>query len=132
VAARLTTRERDGAVQKLMFHTSRLQGLCIVPATAILIILAEPILSLWVGGRLDDPSSELANMTATLVRILAVGTMFLAASESITNILYGAGYIHRYAPYLLAGGVANPILSVVLLVLLPEPLKYIGPACVFS
>lgn len=132
VAARVSTRSQDGAMQKLTYHTSRLQAVCIVPATAILLILAEPILAVWVGNRLDDPTGELMRVTAILVRILAIGTLCLAASESITNILYGAGHIHRYAPYLLAGGVANPIFSVILLVLLPDSLKFIGPACVFS
>ena len=53
--------------------------------------------------------------TVILVRIMVIGLMSRAIADGWMKLLYGAGHIKRYAPLILAGGIANPILALMLI-----------------
>ena len=131
VTGRLSSSRGDPAVRQLVHHATRLHGLATFPAAVILLVLAEPLLQLWVGGRVEDPATALPP-TATLVRVLAIGIAVRSISDGWITVLYGAGYIARYAPVVIIGGIASPLLAVLLLVVLPETVRYTAVAWAFS
>jgi hypothetical protein len=89
----------------------------------IIMVLAEPLLDLWLGRRLDDPATTIP-AAVTLVRIMAIGMTARAISDGWFRILYGSGHVRQYAPLICLGALFNPLLFGVLLVLLPEAWKY--------
>lgn len=131
VAARISSRSGKESLNIFTYHSMRLHGFFAFPAFFFIVMLADPCLTVWVGGRagVDD---KLLESTGYLVRILGVGFVVSAISEGWTNILYGAGEIRRYARILIASGILNPIFSIGLLWALPDSMKFIGPAIVFS
>lgn len=131
VTGRLSTRRGNQAVQAVIHHATRLHGLVTFPAALVAVILAGPLLELWVGSRVQDPVQSLPP-TATLVRLLTIGIAVRSISDGWITVLYGAGRIRRYAPVVLAGGVANPLLALVLLAVLPDPVRYTAVAWAFS
>lgn len=131
VTGRLSVSRGDQAVRQLVHHATRLHGLVTFPSAVILMVLAEPLLHLWVGARVQDPTTSLPP-TAMLVRILALGVAVRSISDGWITILYGAGHIARYAPAVILGGIASPLLAVVLLTVLPDPVRYTAVAWAFS
>jgi O-antigen/teichoic acid export membrane protein len=59
VTTRITSNEGDAVLKDLCFHITRLNSCIAMPAAAGLFILAEPILTIWVGDRMGDPTTEL-------------------------------------------------------------------------
>ena len=131
VSARLSTAQSTGAIRMLIHHSTRLHGFATFPVAVGVVLLAEPVLRLWVGDRLEDPETTLP-LAITLIRIMTVGMVARAISDGWIRILYGAGHVARYAPCVLAGGVLNPLLAVVLLVVLPESVRYTAVCWAFS
>ena len=131
VSTRLSTTEDDGAVRSLIRHSTRLHGFATIPVAVGVALLAEPVLSLWVGNRLEDPQTTLPTVT-TLIRIMALGMASRAIADGWIRILYGAGHVTRYAPLVIAGGIANPLLAGVLLLVLPESVRYTAVCWSFS
>ena len=133
VAARISTTSEPKALQGLVHATSRLHGLAAFPGLALLLVLAEPIIEVWIAGRIlanpgiENPQQFLAQ-AVMLVRIIALGATLRAISDGWIVVFYGAGHISRYAPWVLAGGIFNPIMAVVLLFVLPDPLRFTAPA----
>lgn len=127
VSVRLAAGQRHRGVARLLHHATRLHAFVAFPAGAVVFVLAEPAFSVWVGGRLDPQHIP---TTALIMRALVVGLTARAISDGWVRILYGAGYVRHYAGWFLLGGVANPILS--LLVLLVLPSAFLAPALVYS
>ena len=92
---------------------------------AFVLVLAEPILAVWLGDRLETP--EQAAMAAALSRLVVIGATARAISDGWVRILYGAGHVRRYAPLVLAAGIANPFIAIALIYLLPAPVRYTAP-----
>jgi hypothetical protein len=115
------------SIQSLCHHSTRLHGIVAFPAGLGMLVLAEPILVSWVGDRIEDPATTVAP-TVALIRIMTIGMIGRAVADGWIKILYGAGHVARYAPLILAGGLANPIVAVALIMLLPEPVRYTGVA----
>lgn len=130
-AARLTAGERREAVNTLLAHSTRLHALIAIPAGLTVLILAEPLLDLWVARRVAA-AAELVPLAVPIVQALIVGLTLRAMADNWTRILYGAGYVAKYAPYFLVGGLLNPILSIVLIMLIPGDRGMIAPAIAFS
>jgi hypothetical protein len=95
-----------------------------------MIALARPLLDAWIGHKVDDPAAIMGPATL-MVRILAVAIVTRAVSEGWITVLYGAGYVSRYAPVIFVGGVLAPVLGIVLTMVLPESLRVQGPALAF-
>ena len=129
VSARLSTTEGNAPVRRLIHHTTRLAGTMAFPAAAVLMVLAEPILVVLVSHGVEDPVKF--QQMAVLLRLLGPGMAMYCVSEGWVRIFYGAGHVHRYALLLLAGGIANPLIAIALLISLPESLRYIGPAAAY-
>jgi len=86
---------------------SRACGLVIFPICAVLMILGKPIIDLWVGARYQASYS-------ILLVLLVPKTLLLAQSSSV-RILLGLGRQRTLALVFLVDGVANLVLSIVLL-----------------
>ncbi|MFG0285535.1 MAG: lipopolysaccharide biosynthesis protein, partial [Phycisphaerales bacterium JB039] len=129
VAARLSARAPGGAVAVLLHHSTRLHALVALPAAAGILLLTGPILHVWLGRRLDPQSMQMA---VTLTQLILIGVTARAISDGWFRVLYGAGHIRRYAPLVLAGGLANPVIAIGLLLTLPDPIRYTGPAISYA
>jgi O-antigen/teichoic acid export membrane protein len=130
VAARLSARASSGAMAALLHNSTRLHALVALPVAAAVLVLAEPIIAVWLGNRLPNPAD--AAMAANLARLVVLGMTVRAISDGWLKILYGAGHIRRYALVVVGAGVASPLLATLLLVALPEPVRYAGPAGAYA
>jgi O-antigen/teichoic acid export membrane protein len=126
-SVRLSSDSAPHSTRGLLYHSTRIQSLVALPAALIVILLAEPLLHLWIGRQLEDPAGTIP-AAVIIVRVLAVAVMARAISEAWTLILYGAGYVRRYAPLVLAGGLTSPLLGGLLLVALPTGPDFYAPA----
>jgi hypothetical protein len=131
VSARLSTTRSENAVRTLVHHSTRLHGLATFPAAVIVFFLAEPLLMAWVGKGIQDPGTAVP-MTVTLTRVMTLGMIARAISEGWIRILYGAGHVARYAPLIVVAGIANPLLAIALLLVLPDPVRYTAVAWAYS
>ena len=126
VSARLGT-AGDRPLRALVHHTTRLLGLVAFPVALLFLCLARPLVSLWLAGSLDDPA-RMVPAIATTVQIMCAALAVRAVANGWIAILYGAGHLRRYAPLLLAGAAANPVLTLIALVAAPpEQRLYIVP-----
>lgn len=130
VAARLSARAGSGAIAVLLRHSTRLHAVMALPVAAAVLTLAEPIMQVWLGSRLPGPGD--LQMAANLSRLVVLGMTARALGDGWTRILYGAGHIRRYTPVIIGAGVASPPIAALALILLPEPLRYTGPAVAFA
>jgi hypothetical protein len=131
VSARLSTVGDTDAVRSVWHHSTRLHGVAGFGMGVLVVLLAEPLLLLWLGERIDDPATTIP-LAATLVRILTIGMISRAISDGWINILYGAGHVGRYAWLCLSGVVIHPLLFGLFLVVLPEPAAYTAVGWAFS
>lgn len=118
VSARMS-KDGDSPLKALTYHSTRVHGLVALPAGLVVFVLADPLIRLWIGNRIENPDAMLPAIITT-VKIMGLALTSRAISDGWMMILYGAGHIRRYAPLVLAGGIANPILSILLIVLLPH------------
>lgn len=130
VATRLSARAVGGQMKVLLRHSTRLHALVSLPVAAAVLFLAEAVIEVWLGRRLPDPAA--AAMTANLARLVVVGAAARAIGDGWLKILYGGGHIRSYARTVIGAGLATPIGAVILLVTLPDAVRYLGPAIAFS
>jgi O-antigen/teichoic acid export membrane protein len=123
VSARIAAEGDHDRMARLVQHSTRLHALVAIPSAVAVFVLAEPALTLWVGRYLDDPNAYIP-FAVTLVRIMMLGLTARAISDGWMRILYGAGYVKRYAPMVLLGGVSNPVIAITLLAVLPDSIRY--------
>lgn len=137
VAARISTKESTlDRLRRVSAASTRLHALVALPAALGVAVLVEPILRVWVADRFEDPATELPLAVLT-IRILAIGMAARSVSDGWIRLLYGAGYVAKYAPLILVGGIANPALAVAIILLaradvLPGGIGFYGPAIAFS
>lgn len=117
-------------VREFMTTQTRLNAFVALPVGLAMIALAEPLLQAWVGHKVQNPAAIMGPATL-MVRILAVAIITRAVSEGWVTVLYGAGYVSRYAWVIFAGGVLAPVLGIILTFALPADLKVQGPALGF-
>ena len=123
VSTRLSSTESDKAIQNMCYHMTRLNSCIALPAAGGLFILAEPILTYWVGSQMSDPETQLP-LTAILIRIMCAGMVVRSLTDGWISILYGAGHVSKYAFLILGGAIANPIVAIILYFILPEPIRF--------
>ena len=131
VSSRLSAADDHERIKALIHHATRLHAMAALPGALFVFTLAEPLLRLWVGRHLENPDHDIP-LTVTLVQIMMFALMSRAISDGWIKILYGAGHVKRYAPLVLVGGVLNPIVAVLLLMLMPESLRLNAPAIAFA
>lgn len=137
VSARISTTSQDNTLLALIRHSTRLHALVAFPACVLVLYLAEPMITLWVGKRLKNPEEDVPFAVAATT-ILVVGSTARAVGDGWIRILYGAGFVRRYATWILLAGVLNPIVAVALIWLLPSDAvrpvfdKVSGPAMAYA
>lgn len=135
VSARLASgTDQDAArssLQRLLAQQTRLTALVSLPAAFGVLLYAFPILHLWVGDRLKDYGGVMG-MAVWMARVLSLALAARAVSDTWVLVLYGAGYVRRYAPLIMLGGLIAPVLAVILMFTLPTELRFIGPAVGFT
>ncbi|MFG0306608.1 MAG: hypothetical protein ACF8Q5_10405 [Phycisphaerales bacterium JB040] len=137
VAARLSTTESTlDRLRRLSRASTRLHALVALPAALAIGVLVEPLLMVWVADRFENPDVELPLAVAT-IRLLALGMAARSVSDGWIRLLYGAGYVSRYAPLILVGGLGNPVLAIALIIaakggLLPDSIAFYAPAIAYS
>jgi hypothetical protein len=135
VSARLSSvadpEQARTSLQRLLAQQTRLTALVSLPAGFGVLLYVFPILHLWVGDTLDDYDATMG-MGVWMARILSVALAARAVSDTWILVLYGAGFVRRYAPLIMIGGVTAPVVAGVLMLTLPADLKFIGPAIGFT
>jgi O-antigen/teichoic acid export membrane protein len=131
VAARLHMQEDHPALRQLLRDSTRLHGIAVFPSVVGLLMLSGPLITAWIAPSLADPGSIIPAATM-MTQILVVGSASRSIADGWIRILYGAGHIASYAPLILIGGVLNPITSLLLLMVLPDPWRYTAVAWVYS
>ncbi len=118
-------------LQKLAKGQMTLQAVVVLPAAGTLLIAAEPLLSLWLRGRLENPAQSLPEL-ALYCRLLVIGVAARSLSESWMATLTGTGNARRFAPLVLAGALLNPIVIGIGVAMLPGSVGRLMPALSFS
>ncbi|MBT4584744.1 MAG: polysaccharide biosynthesis protein [Phycisphaerae bacterium] len=131
VSVRLSSDEDKSSLQNMFRHTTRMLSFVAFPSMVVVFVLAEPLIRIWVGRSVTNPS-ELLPPSELLVKIMVLGLTCRAISDGWMKLFYGAGHIHKYAPYVLIGGLCNPILSILCIKLMPESSNYAGAAIAYS
>lgn len=133
VSARMTSgpQSESTRLSRLIHHSTRLNGFVTFPSTVAVVLLAAPMLQVWVGDRLENPV-ETIPPAALMIAILSLGIAVRSIADGWTRILYGAGHVKQYAPWVLAGGLANPILCFLLIWLLRGESEWMAPAWAFT
>ena len=116
VAARLSSQQQGSRLSTLIPRVTKLHAMIAIPAAVVVLVYAPHLLELWIGKQLTDVQLD---RCVTTVRILAIGMCARGISDGWIRVLYGAGYIKRYAPIILMGGVMNPIVAFTLYKSLP-------------
>lgn len=131
VSARISSNpDRPRGVADMLRHSTRLQAAVTLPAVLVVIVLAEPLMVLWVGRAVEDPVVLAKGIM--IAQILVIGMMAKGISDCWTRLLYGSGHIAAYAPLVLLGGALNPLIAIALVLLLPSNMNFVGPAVAFS
>ncbi len=107
----------------LVRYATVLHALVSLPVAALIFGLTEPMVLLWVGKRLDNPATQIPE-AVLLTKILLIPVTVRAISDCWTRILYGAGFVARFSPMVLVGGMINPPLAWLVLRFAPLPEAY--------
>ncbi len=118
-------------LQRLMSIQTKLAAMITLPAAAGVFIYGWPIFDIWVGRSLDDYEAVMP-VAVYMSRILSVALAARAISDTWLIILYGAGFVKAYAPWIFAGGIFAPIASIILMLVLPESIALYVPPAIFA
>ena len=130
VASRMVKRDGEQALLSLMHRSTALQAIVVLPAFCGLLIFAKPLIELWLQGRIQNPNAIPAIVSLIQIMIIGVGARCL--SEGWIWIMNGAGKVKSYAPFILVGGVLNPIIAWIGITVAPDSWRFFVPAYVFS
>jgi O-antigen/teichoic acid export membrane protein len=120
VGARLSSDEGNvDSLQRMLRTLTRMHGLMAWPAVIVTFLLAEDLLRLWIGRSIEN-AEDYIDMAAMLVRIMVLGLAARAISDGWVFLLYGAGFINKYAKTLFVGGIVSPILAIAFVMLMPD------------
>ena len=135
VSARLASgaddEESRAKLQQLIGVQTKLTSVIALPAAMVIFVYGWPIFHVWVGHSLKEYDAVMP-VAVFMSKILAVALLSRAISETWLLILYGAGYVKAYAPWIFAGGVIAPLSSVVLMFTLPDHLVVYAPPTMFA
>ncbi len=118
-------------LQRLMSIQTKLAAMITLPAAAGVFLYGWPIFDIWVGRSLDDYEAVMP-VAVYMSRILSVALAARAISDTWLIILYGAGFVKAYAPWIFAGGIFAPIASIILMFVLPESMALYVPPAIFA
>ena len=130
LSTRLDREGRQAMVVDLMERTIRYQLGAVLPVVTAVGIFMEPILNLWIGGRMaGDPNLAVAGISAAdAIRFIAIMTyVYLAASVirtsmfGVQRILYGVGEVRSYSWFAKYAALINVGLAALLMWLFDTP-----------
>ncbi|MEM9082334.1 MAG: oligosaccharide flippase family protein, partial [Planctomycetota bacterium] len=130
VSTRVSSKDNEGSLKRLVSRTGRQTAMVVFPAIIGVVVLFDPLVHVWLGSHLGELQST--EQLLIIGAVLLVGYGARAISDGWRLVFYGAGYIRSYAPILLAGGLANPIIGVMLIFMLPDSVSWVGPAAAFA
>lgn len=107
LSSSLEARKETGAVATVLVTGSKISVLLGLPVCIGFIVLGERFISLWMGSAYGPPSG-------TVLAVLAAGYLVGMPYYSISGVLYGLGRHRIVALSRIFEGVANLVLSVVL------------------
>lgn len=132
VSARVSSGRSTMSLAELTRHSTRLHAFSVMPCLAILIIMVEPLLRLWIGAKIENPDRHIPTI-AFMGKIFLLQIVVRSISDAWIRILYGAGYIDRFSRTMLIGGTIAPVLTVAgLLAFRSEPWALYIPAIVLT
>jgi O-antigen/teichoic acid export membrane protein len=99
-------RARREQLQQILLQGTRLSLMMVLPISAALVLLAEPLVRAWVGPAMLG--------AVPVIQILAIVVAIRVGNASGTILLKGAGEIRQLAIVNIATGVANIVLSALL------------------
>ena len=113
-----TTKQHD-RLQQILLQGTRVSLVRVVPITAALILLADPLVHEWLG----DKAASMAG-TIPIIQILATSVAIRVGNATGTTVLKGAGEHRMLAFVNLATGLVNLVLSVAFI----KPFGLVGVA----
>ncbi len=119
VAARVSSGRSTMSLASLCRHATRLHAFTVMPCVVLLVVLMGPLLESWVGRRLSPREAALP-VAVSLGWILLPQVAIRSITDAWVRLLYGAGYVRRYAWMMMAGGVVNLVFTWLGYTMLPE------------
>ena len=107
---------RHDRLRRVLLEGTRLSVATVVPIAVALILLAHPLVTAWVGPKLID--------SAPVIQILSIVVALRVGNATATTLLKGAGRVKYLAGVNIATGIANMIMSA----LLVTPFGLVGVA----
>ena len=135
VSARMAA-EKDSEVarrklQSLVSVQTKLTSMIALPAAAFVFMYCWVIFHYWVGSSLGEYNTVMP-VAVNMARILVIALAARAISETWLLILYGAGFVRTYAPWIFAGGIFAPLASLALMLTLPDHLVVYAPPTMYA
>ena len=106
-------------LQQILLQGTRLSLVMVLPITAALVLLADPLIHAWLRDKAGTMTA-----TAPIVQILAIAVAIRVGNATGTTVLKGAGQHRMLAFVNLATGVVNLVLSILLI----KPFGLLGVA----
>jgi len=131
LASDIDSDESKRKLQRLISIQTKLTAMIALPASIVVFVYGWPIFDIWVGRRLTN-YDQVMPIAVYMSRILSVALAARAISDTWLIILYGAGYVKAYAPWVFAGGIFAPIASIILMLTLPDHLVVYAPPTMFA
>tara|TARA_R110002072_G_scaffold42064_5_gene117565 strand:- start:1066 stop:2670 length:1605 start_codon:yes stop_codon:yes gene_type:complete len=118
-------------LQRLIGIQTKLTAMIALPAGIAVFVFGWPIFDIWVGSAIKNYNIVIP-MAVYMSRVLAIALIARAISETWLIILYGAGYVKAYAPWVFGGGIFAPIASLILMLTLPRSMIVYAPPAVYA
>tara|TARA_R110000744_G_scaffold114184_2_gene213629 strand:+ start:5604 stop:7244 length:1641 start_codon:yes stop_codon:yes gene_type:complete len=135
VSARLSsgtdTEQSRLQLQRFITIQTKLTTMVALPAAVGIFVYARPIFELWVGKQIKDYQGVMPH-AVMFARILSFAILARAISDTWLIVLYGAGFVHRYAKLVIIGGIIAPLGSLILLFVLPPDIAIYAPPMMFT
>jgi hypothetical protein len=117
-------------LRTLTYHTTRLQTFVVMPSALAMFVLAPAFLHVWLGG--SGVSEQTISDAIVLARIMILGFVAKCMLDVWWRLLYGAGHVRPYVQLVVAAALITPLVSLALLWLLPDSIRFCGPAIGFA
>lgn len=105
LASKLDAEGDTGQLRTLLVRGSQASLLIVLPLAATLTTRGKEFISIWMGA-------QYATIAGTVLQILTVSTVFVAANAAGTNILYGTSNHGKWARFVTFEATANLFFSV--------------------
>ena len=126
LASDLHAKQDHGQNEHLMLMVVRVTSGIMFLSTMVIIVFFEPLIDLWLGGRLESdeelnaimPFREAVEISWLMLVILVGGGILLEAGTAASKFLFGMGLVRRYAGILVTAGCLKLAISISIVILL--------------